>query len=232
MAGCRRWRHWPRLRPARRRRSCRPRPGCPSREGRPSCWRPGCRTTRSRGSSSTRPTACTRRRCPTGHTIPADRSCGKPVRSGTFPASSSVLPSPARGAEAAMEGNQRGGDGHDRLHEGRGHVGPHAGHSGLGDVREDVCARKRQPVGGSFKEWRATYENNRLLNRQTSTPRCFGSTRTCRSWNTKEREVAAAVVPRGEHRERGRSQDAAVAAVQGQIDDLKTALGGSKAPAT
>lgn len=99
--------------------------------------------------------------------------------------------------------------------------------SGLRDVREDVRANAKDSLSvDAFKEFKATYENNRLLNRTDVDAKVLRLDTDLSKLEGQVREAAAAVVPRGEHQERWRSQDAAVAAVQRQLDDLKAALGG------
>jgi len=77
----------------------------------------------------------------------------------------------------------------------------------------------------TFGDFKATYENNRLVNRQDMDARFARVDGMLKALETQAREAQAAVVPRGEHQERWRSQDLALQSVQRQIDDLKQALG-------
>jgi hypothetical protein len=78
----------------------------------------------------------------------------------------------------------------------------------------------------AFADLKATYESDRLVARQEFDARFARMERETAEIERQAREAAAAVVPRGEHQERWRSQDAAIAAIQRQLDELKSALGG------
>lgn len=78
----------------------------------------------------------------------------------------------------------------------------------------------------SFGEFKATYENNRLVSRQDYDARFAKADASIAALELRAREAVAGVVPRGEHQERWRSQDAAVVSLQRQLDELKSAFGG------
>lgn len=86
-------------------------------------------------------------------------------------------------------------------------------------VQETISAK-------SFAEFKATYENNRLVSRQDYDARFARVDADLTALEARAREAQGAVVPRGEHQERWRSQDAAIAALQRQLDELKAAFGG------
>jgi hypothetical protein len=70
------------------------------------------------------------------------------------------------------------------------------------------------------------FEASRLANRQDNAAKFAEITARMANIEAQARQAADAVVPRGEHQERWRSQDAGQNALQRQIDELKTALGG------
>ena len=78
----------------------------------------------------------------------------------------------------------------------------------------------------AFSEFKGTYENNRLLFRQDIDARFIRLDGEIGALERRIREGETAVAPRGEQQERWRAQDAAVAALQRQLDDVKSALGG------
>lgn len=97
----------------------------------------------------------------------------------------------------------------------------------LARLERDYDRLARDAVGSSsLAEFKATYENNRLVFRQDLDARFARVDGEIAQLEERARAAQAAVVPRGEHEERWRSQDAAVAAVQRQVDDLKSAFGG------
>lgn len=79
---------------------------------------------------------------------------------------------------------------------------------------------------GGFADFKAAYENNRIVGRQEADGRYARVDIALRALEQRAHDAQNLVVPRGEHQERWRAQDAAVAALQRQIDDLKTAFGG------
>jgi hypothetical protein len=94
----------------------------------------------------------------------------------------------------------------------------------LARLDRDYDRLAREAVGtGSFSEFKTTYENDRLLGRHDLDARFA---RTDAAVAAVERGVRDALVPRGEHQERWRAQEAAAGALQRQIDALKSDLGG------
>lgn len=79
---------------------------------------------------------------------------------------------------------------------------------------------------GGFADFKAAYENNRIVSRQEADGRYARVDIAMQALEQRARDAESLVVPRGEHQERWRAQDAAVAALQRQVDDLKTAFGG------
>ena len=77
-----------------------------------------------------------------------------------------------------------------------------------------------------FSEFKGTYENNRLILRQDIDARFARLDGELSALERRMREAESAAVSRGEHQERWRAHDVALAALQRQLDDVKTALGG------
>ncbi|HEY0292809.1 MAG TPA: hypothetical protein VGC51_10835 [Hansschlegelia sp.] len=78
----------------------------------------------------------------------------------------------------------------------------------------------------TFQEFKSTYENNRLLNKQDIDAKVAAVSADLRTLEARTRDDAQGIVPRGEHEERWRAIDGSIASVQRQVDDLKQALGG------
>jgi hypothetical protein len=78
----------------------------------------------------------------------------------------------------------------------------------------------------AFSEFKSTYENNRIVSRQDLDVRFMRVDAALAALESRAREAQAAVVPRGEHEARWRSQEREAAALQRQIDEVKAALGG------
>jgi small-conductance mechanosensitive channel len=77
----------------------------------------------------------------------------------------------------------------------------------------------------TFSDFKGTYESNRLVLRQDNEAQFARLDAALEALEARAREAQGQAVPRGEHQERWRSQDLAVAGAQRQIDDLKQALG-------
>lgn len=97
----------------------------------------------------------------------------------------------------------------------------------LGRLERDYDRIARETVSAAnFSEFKSTYENNRLVGRQDYDARFARVDQGLAALDQRVRDAKDAVVPRGEHQERWRAEDAAVTALQRQVDDLKTAFGG------
>ncbi|MFC3692018.1 hypothetical protein ACFOWB_07275 [Chenggangzhangella methanolivorans] len=97
----------------------------------------------------------------------------------------------------------------------------------LGRLERDYERLARESVSGAYlSEFKSTYENNRLVSRQDYDARFARVDAALSVLDARAREARDAVVPRGEHQERWRAEDAAIAGLQRQVDDLKSAFGG------
>ncbi|RXF75440.1 hypothetical protein [Hansschlegelia zhihuaiae] len=97
----------------------------------------------------------------------------------------------------------------------------------LARLERDYDRLTREAVRTSgFAEFKATYESDRLVGRQDLDARFARVDAAVAELERRARAAGEAVVPRGEHQERWRGQDAAIASVQRQLDELKSALGG------
>lgn len=94
----------------------------------------------------------------------------------------------------------------------------------LARLERDTDRLSREAVAAtSFGEFKASHHNDRLVGRQDLDARFA---RVDAGLGALERSVRDALVPRGEHQERWRAQDAAAASLQRQLDELKGAFGG------
>lgn len=97
----------------------------------------------------------------------------------------------------------------------------------LGRLERDYDRIARESVpSANFAEFKTGYTSDRAAARQDAEARFARVDQSLAALDQRIRDARGAVVPRGEHQERWRAEDAAVASLQRQVDDLKTAFGG------
>ncbi|MFC3695524.1 hypothetical protein ACFOWB_25140 [Chenggangzhangella methanolivorans] len=98
--------------------------------------------------------------------------------------------------------------------------------AGLRDARDDIRSNAKDALSvEGFKDFKATYENNRIVYRQDVEAKIAAGAADLRALEARIRKDSKAIVPRGEHEEHWRSQNAQIINLQRQVDEVKAQAG-------